>query len=395
MGNDRLQNRILSVFFLAFLLLSFVLNGFWPAAVDGSALEGVSLRPDRFLAAVKLGFLENLWAEDAFIKLNGSVTKAMDMRSYYSSKYGFYLNDDGMIVSVYPQTSTDYEYEQLLDFRDFLAANGIRMLYVSLPNKYLDDAEIRDEFSTESYCNRNVDRLLERLRAADVPVLDLREDIVGEKLNVSDLFYRTDHHWTVEAAFWAARRIAVGGLDRFCGYDIDPALYDKDRYLFRHWESCWVGEQGRKLSESYVGWDDYTLILPDFPTHYRFKSGDGTFTEGGFEGFIDTERLNGDGPVPGKGLHYAYRLRDSVNLDAADGKVLLLRDSFSNPLAPFLSLGIRELDTLALRSYDSSFDLRERILREGYDTVLICYSTAMIGAHDTPESANYRMFDFH
>ena len=73
MGNDRLQNRILSVFFLAFLLLSFVLNGFWPAAVDGSALEGVSLRPDRFLAAVKLGFLENLWAEDAFIKLNGSV----------------------------------------------------------------------------------------------------------------------------------------------------------------------------------------------------------------------------------------------------------------------------------------------------------------------------------
>ena len=172
MGNDRLQNRILSVFFLAFLLLSFVLNGFWPAAVDGSALEGVSLRPDRFLAAVKLGFLENLWAEDAFIKLNGSVTKAMDMRSYYSSRYGFYLNDDGMIVSVYPQTSTDYEYEQLLDFRDFLAANGIRMLYVSLPNKYLDDAEIRDEFSTESYCNRNVDRLLERLRAADVPVLD-------------------------------------------------------------------------------------------------------------------------------------------------------------------------------------------------------------------------------
>ena len=52
------------------------------------------------------------------------------------------------------------------------------------------------------------------------------------------------------------------------------------------------------------------------------------------------------------------------------------------------------MDSLVLRACDDSFDLRNYILENGYDTVLICYAQFMLGAHDDPNSSNYRMFTF-
>ena len=74
--------------------------------------------------------------------------------------------------------------------------------------------------------------------------------------------------------------------------------------------------------------------------------------------------------------------------------MLVLGDSYEQVTQPFLSLGVHEVDSLILRNYDDSFDLRNYIVENGYDTVIVCYAQFMIGAHDNPNSANYRMFSF-
>lgn len=334
----------------------------------------------------------NILHTGTFINLNGFMAKLLNMQGYYSSM-NMYITDDKYIVSAYAQTTTDYEYGQLVALKNFLDERGINLLYVNEPVKYLDDSFIVNEFGTESYSNQNADLLLQRISNAGINVIDLREKLQEDGLNIYDMFYRTDHHWTTASGLWAAREIAEG-LNEYCGYSIDTNIYSEANYTFREWEHCWLGEQGRKVGETYVGLDNYTEIVPNFLTNYTFKI-DGEFVNGTFEDFIDEGRYNTDINVYETGSwHYSYSQIDCINNNVDYGKVLLLGDSYAQVTEPFISLGVSEIDYLILRYEDSDSSLRQYIERNDYDTVIICYSQSMIGAHDDITSANYRMFAF-
>ena len=216
------------------------------------------------------GYASSFWKRESFINWNGRIAKLLGLRSYFKDS-GIYVTRDMWIVSGYPETSTDYELEQMVGFRDFLAGNGIRLLYVNEPVKYIDDSVFENEFGLQSFSNRNLDRFLARLGDAGIPYVDLRAELRADGLDVKQLFYRTDHHWTVPAGLWAAGKIA-GALNRWCSYSIDMDLYDGDRFAVREWKSCWLGEQGRKISASYVGLDDYAELKPTFETSFSFKT---------------------------------------------------------------------------------------------------------------------------
>lgn len=74
------------------------------------------------------------------------------------------------------------------------------------------------------------------------------------------------------------------------------------------------------------------------------------------------------------------------------GRVLVLGDSYSQVMVPFLSLGASRVDTLVLRAWDGN--LKQYITDNSYDTVIVAYAQFMIGAHDNETSANYEMFHF-
>lgn len=337
-------------------------------------------------------FTNEIWNRREWLDFNGLIAKRLNMRGFYSD-YGIYVIDGDYIVSDSPYTTTDYEYNETLDLKQFLDENGIHLLYVNEPTKYTDDSIFRDEFGVETYSNRNADTFLARIRENEIPVVDLRDNIKAEGLNVRELFYRTDHHWTTKAGLWATQIIA-DGLNKYCGYSIDTSIYDESNYIMTEWKNCWLGEQGRKLAVTYVGLDDYTEIKPDFPTHYTFKASDED-TEGTFDDFIDESLYNTENDIyENKSWHYSYSQKNCINNDVEFGKVLILGDSYDQVTQPFLSLGVHEVDSLILRQYDDSFDLRNYIIENGYDTVLICYAQFMVGAHDNSGSANYRMFDF-
>ena len=72
---------------------------------------------------------------------------------------------------------------------------------------------------------------------------------------------------------------------------------------------------------------------------------------------------------------------------------LFLGDSYERTLIPFMSLGIRNIYKIEPR-YMSSKDIQAVIESGDYDTVILTYAQFMIGAHDNPDNANYRMFTF-
>lgn len=378
------------------LLFAVMWKGSRPYAAAGNfyqCLTGRGREEEAILTLEELetGFVNTLWQRDAFINLNGVMAKKLGMQGYYGGM-GMYVTDDNYIVSASLKTSTDYEYHEILSFKEYLDERGINLIYVNEPTKYVDDGFFLKEFGLESYSNRNADLFLKRIREAGVTAIDLREDIASDGLDIREMFYRTDHHWVTRSGLWAAKKIAEG-LNEYCGYEIDTSIYDEANYVFTERKNCWLGEQGRKVSVSYVGLDDHTEIKPGFVTNFTFQYNDGP-VRGGFDDFVDESIYEENGDVyHSPSWHYSYACPNVINNNVDYGKVLVLGDSYEHVMLPFLSLGISQLDWLIMRDYGGS--LREYIDAGDYDTVLICYAQFMIGAHDDPESANYRMFSLH
>lgn len=391
---ENVIKKTIAAFFVLFLFFGFIRSG---AYLQLSSLaEFVSKdfsksdNLDITISNIENDFIASLWNKRQLVNINGEFAKMVGMKSLYGNE-GMYINDENVIVSRYNETKTDYEYEQIVSFDQFLQSNNINFLYVNAPIKYLDDKEFISEFGIKTFCNRNADVFLKRIEEAGINHIDLRENIVDEGLCISKMFYRTDHHWTTSAAFWSSRVIA-DGLNDYCGYSIDLGIYDSSLYAYTDWESCWLGEQGRKIAQTYVGLDDFTEIKPVFPTSYLFKTDNG-YEEGTFDDFINQDVYNIQNDVyENESWHYSYLRRNCINNNVKYGKVLLICDSYSQAVEPFLSLGVHEIDSIVLRDMDESFSIRNYILDNHYDTVVILYAQFMIGAHDNVQSSNYNMF---
>ena len=300
---------------------------------------------------------------------------------------------DGYYASVSEKPFSDSEMnsaaEKLEELKNYLDKDNIPLLYVQVPQKISPSDQLGAGVTDYYYANR--DAFTDKLSEKGIDILDLKVPLLSERADYHSWFYRTDHHWTAPAGFWASKVMAEG-LNKYCGYNIDLSIYDEDQYDFTHYENCWVGEQGQMISEAYIGRDDYTLIRPKYDTNYTMNI-DGADTDGDFNLFINDYTFS-ETNVTDMSWHYAYGLYNTVNHNADYGKVLMLTDSYDNVTVPFVSLGVRELDNLQMRDMGDDFDLKEYILEKGYDTVIISYAQFMIGAHDNPVSSNYRMFAF-
>lgn len=385
--------RILSVIFIIFLVLFSLKNSSWVTLEK--IINYIAQDPeaqDITMDTIENEYVSSFWNKNDFVNINGLMAHKLKMQGYYSSM-GMYVTDDKYIVSSNKKTSTDYEYDQLTSFKEYLDSIGVNLLYVNAPTKYVDDSLFREEFGIETYSNRNADLFLQRISDADITNIDLRQNLEADGLDIKEQFFRTDHHWTPECGLWAAQVIS-DELNKYCNYNIDTSIYDKSKYTFSEYKECWLGEQGRKLSASYVGLDDYTSIKPNFETNYLIETTEG-WKQGTFDDFIDESVYNIENDVyENPSWHYSYNILNSINQNVDAGKVLIVGDSYSNAMKPFLSLGVKEIDTVVLRNYDDTFSLREYVKNGGYDTVIVCYAQFMIGAHDDPSSANYRMFKF-
>lgn len=375
---------------------------------DENAIENTELRAKDMdgnliptYAETSADFLEHLPFKRRMVDINGVLAKSLNMRDLYRKNGGNVLKN-GYVVGIYPYTSTDYEIQQITEFRSYLDKKGIQLLYVNEPTKYINDQVIIEDLGRVSYINDNTDRFLERLKDNGISYIDLRDDIVEKEMDSFDLFYRTDHHWTAYAGKMAAESIA-DALNKNFGYNIDLSIYDDDKFAYKEFKNAWLGEQGKKFGESFVGLDDFELILPEYDTLFHITKGEDVI-EGCFaDVLVDQECYlpeNNEDVYSASSWHYSYMGQTGINgtkienrLNVEGKRVLVLGDSYEQVTIPYLSLGISEIQCLVLRNYAGS--VREYIENHEIDTVVIAYASFMIGAHDNETSANYAMFDFN
>lgn len=365
--------------------------------VEETALEVAAEEQNLKISTVTTDFTSSLWGKQNLVDLNGWISQKLGMRDFYKNNGGVVLKN-GYIAGIYPYTSTEYEVSQMKLLKEYLDQCGIQLLYVNEPVKYLKDSDVTEDLGLVSYSNQNADTFLSGLDNAGITYLALREKIVEEKKDSYEMFYRTDHHWTVPSGKWAAEKI-VDELNAEYGYDIDKALYQDENFYYTEYEDAWLGEQGKKLGKAYVGLDDFCEIEPVYDTDYTLYKGESK-TDGSFADALIAKSIylpeNNTDIYSAPSWHYSYIPNMSgskiVNHNIESGRVLVLGDSYSQVMVPFLSLGASRVDTLVLRAWDGN--LKQYITDNSYDTVIVAYAQFMIGAHDNETSANYEMFHF-
>ena len=161
----------------------------------------------------------------------------------------------------------------------------------------------------------------------------------------------------------------------------DPETYDLDNYNIKTYKDWFLGSLGKKTGNVYAGIDDFELITPNYATDFDFVADaqKGIIKrEGSFEeALLDKSNLKKDYFSINTYATYTggdYKENIVTNRNSANKtKVLLVRDSFSCTLMPFLALSTGELTTIDLRYY-KKMSLKEYLKENDFDIVLIAYN---------------------
>lgn len=328
-----------------------------------------------------------------FLDLNGGFQRLMGIRSINER----YQLDNGYLTYIIPETDVTGIAENTISFRDKLDALDIPFAYINTP--FLIDPEDKQlPISVEDYSNENADCFLSILKENGVNTLDLRELEKAQGLDHYSLYFRTDHHWKAETGFWAYQQIVDWLARQDASYTVDPVLTDPENYSYTTYENIFMGSSGRRIGKLYAGMDDLTVISPKFESSLRFEAPFyDLLREGSYEETLlfpkylsggkdhETNRYNvycGD-EYPELYITNSSRQKD-LPVQSQPKRLLILKDSYSSVVIPYLALSYDELCFIDMRLFGQ--DLMTFIEDYQPDMVITLYNPGALEWH------NHNMF---
>ncbi len=269
-----------------------------------------------------------------------------------------YFGTDGQ-QTLFAQYTKPTDLAQRVNYVNQLGANlDVPVYFGLIPDKTWvwadrlpDHAPLADDGSTI--------RDAQALMSGDVNFIDLSDALHGE-----DVFYRTDHHWTTMGAYQGYTALMSAMNGSFTLLDSEPTLVS-DSFYGTTWSSAGAG---------WVKPDEMYTWVPD----------------NGFTGNTTVTRYPEGLPIEGCTLYDRSKLevKDKYSMflggnqglcviqnpDAQGGKLLVIRDSYADSLAPFLSLDYQEVHLFDLRYNRTS--LKQYVADNGIDQVLVLYSSS-------------------
>lgn len=379
-----MRNKIISLIFITCIAIVGILTAIKYVPAMAPALS--TLKYTDISQTVEQSYPKYVSGRYSWINANGLYQRLIG-RSYIEDKEAdVYRMDNGHLIYGIGKMSTEeliWYSDNVSCLSDDLAEAGIPLLYVQLPYKIQNGDSLLPAGCSE-YANANANSLITTMRNADVDVFDLRNMIKELPGDYYSHFYRTDQHWTNETALWAANAIAHEANARL-NLSYNAELTDPDNYTITEYKNHFLGSFGRKAGSWYAGTDDYHLVVPDYETNFVFSAttAAGQINRSGdFEtALLDKSNLEKNLFENNSYETYTggnYGVTKIINKKNPDGsKVLLIRDSFSSSMMPFLALEYNQLDSIDLRYYEgSALDFAKK---GKYDAVIIAYNPSVFG----------------
>ena len=289
------------------------------------------------------------------------------LNSYYNlgiglnGRNGVYNSADGYLINV-PVDKENYVRKNIRVLAEFKEKIGdVPMTVMLAPSTgYIATDKlplIHDSYNDDTYFAETAKTLGE----SGVNFVDLRETFKQKYAEGVQLYYRTDHHWTTDGAY--------EGYVKLCEkLGVQPA--DKDSFA----KTAYGGFYGTTYSTS-----GYWLTKPDSITVYDNQentdknitvkiSEDGKDNHYGSMFFYNHIGEDDKYPVFLDGNH---ALTEIQNKNAKNGTIVVIKDSFSHCLAPFLAENYSKVVLVDLRYYKQS--VSDLIKKEKPEQVVALY----------------------
>lgn len=287
-------------------------------------------------------------------------------------------DEDGVIIEI-PYVSNGIvkkALDNIIELNNVCENMGTDFMYVSYPSKINSDVKIKG-YGIETNAEQSRIQFLQGLTDNGINVLNIRTLLEKDGYEIKDVFYRTDHHWKSTAGLYAARSIGEYVNDSF-KYNLKVDLLDEENLEFTTYKELWLGEVGRKISKTWSGeLDDFVEIRPSYETSFTVgQYGASEKREGDFSLLISDEGYNQKIDLYNYSAHYSYRGAESLthihNNNVEGKKILIIKDSFSVVVIPFLSLMTSDMIVWDMRSTPEG--LYTFIEENNFDAVILAYT---------------------
>jgi hypothetical protein len=288
---------------------------------------------------------------DGWIKLKAFCERTIGKKE----NNGVYLGTDGNTLFPQYTTPSREDFDKKVGYVNKLGANvDVPVYFALIPDKSYVWANLLPK-NAPLVDNGTALKIAASLCSKDVNWIDLSQAFSGDQV-----FYRTDHHWSTIGAYqgYTALMQAMNGTS----VKLDPNdLKEVSTDFF-----------GTSYSSAGAGW-----VSPD-TIH--------TWIE---EGTFDVTWYHDGAPKPGK-LYDTSKLevKDKYsmflggnqplcvikNQQIESGKLLVIRDSYCDSLAPFLGLDYSEVHLWDLRY--NRMSLKAYVEQNGITQVLVLYSNS-------------------
>ena len=232
------------------------------------------------------------------------------------------------------------------------------------------------------------DEFIATIRGAGLDILDSRTFFEGTGLTEDELWLKTDKHWTSLAELLATG-IYAERISEMTGVPIDPALFDPASFTTVVYPENFIGTYGEQAGRRNIVPDDITAFVPRYETditrHSEQRDDRVDDVSGPFEvSVIRQSLLELDDGKPNETGYLLYGLLEAYEElinhgPCADLTLLVFRDSYSEPICSFLSLGVKRVVSVDLRYYQGT--AMEVVRQVQPDLVVFSFSRLMYEAN--------------
>lgn len=350
----------LAIGFIFFILLLAITNQ------DSlySAFDGLDKKApfSKKVSSIHNTYVKNVKWKNTFVNLNGAFMRWTGQRVCNSVAH----LDNGMLSRVdysKPDPRLETTISTTIELKNEIERMGIPFLYINLAGKMnLHHELLPDGFTC--FANAETDSFLKALGDAGVKTFDARVCFPNPSADLEKYFYATDHHWNALGALKAAPSIVRAIEDILAVPLQDLTRLDSAQWECHTKKNWWLGSEGKRTGRYYGGVDDLIYLTPKFEMETTVMvPHKNSFNKGNFEAanlVMKYAQVNHDlYSTSSYGLHIGgdHPLVHSLTPQAPiSQKVLIVKDSYLNPLIGFLSSMFQQLDAIDMRHFkDSSF----------------------------------------
>ncbi len=329
---------------------------------------------------------DEMYGKMCFVEIFSYANVLMDKREI--SSFAYIKDETGSLhyATFYRDHDPEmFEYAmRVYRLKESVAESGTNVMFVIAPSKYVpDDGRLRMGLPVNDPHDR-VNEMMFYLNRLGIDTLDLNNYLPNDRVTYEDAFYKTDHHWSVDAAYYSTE-VLVDRLAEDYGYDLDADTYLSDDSYFKvTYENGMLGSMGRATGICFSGLDDFTAYYPNFTMNFYRSCIDADGTEFEYEGDItqtlyDFEELYSTDDVYDVSQYGLYLdelqvYEHIVNNDNPDGlKVLFIRDSYFSPVITFLAPMCSEIDAIWNMDKSHTIDIDAYLSEHEYDCIILEY----------------------